>query len=371
MGGRCDGLAIDMPSGTFRTATVVPASPRGGHRVHDHSSQSPVPRSVIARAPTRIDFGGGWTDVPPYPETDGGCVCNLAIARFASVHLAESTAGTHLRGEREEGGPLVAAALRRAGLRGVQVTLRSDFPISAGLGGSSAAGVALQGALAAWREEWGDLDRAAIAEASRDVEVRDLGVPGGRQDHYAAAFGGALGLWFTDRVEVRRIGLAERTRAELEARMVLVYSGQSRISGDTITAVIDAYRARDARVANALARMKRLAEQMIDALAGGDVEALGTLVGEHWTHQRSLHPAITTERIEAIMERGRAAGAVGGKALGASGGGCVVLIAAADMAERVRAAVAPLGDVVPFAIDEAGLTADPRGRVHAGDDGWP
>jgi D-glycero-alpha-D-manno-heptose-7-phosphate kinase len=203
------------------------------------------------------------------------------------------------------------------------------------------------------------------------VEVRDLGVPGGRQDHYAAAFGGALGLWFTDRVEVRRIGLAERTRAELEARMVLVYSGQSRISGDTITAVIDAYRARDARVVNALARMKRLAEQMIDALAGADVEALGTLVGEHWTHQRSLHRAITTERIEAIMERGRAAGAVGGKALGASGGGCVVLIAAADMAERVRAAVAPLGDVVPFAIDEAGLTADPRGRVHAGDDGWP
>jgi D-glycero-alpha-D-manno-heptose-7-phosphate kinase len=117
--------------------------------------------------------------------------------------------------------------------------------------------------------------------------------------------------------------------------------------------------------------MKRLAEQMIDALASGDVEALGTLVGEHWTHQRSLHPAITTERIDAIMERGRAAGAVGGKALGASGGGCVVLIAAADMADRVRAAVTPLGDVVPFAIDETGLTADPRGRVHAGDDGWP
>jgi D-glycero-alpha-D-manno-heptose-7-phosphate kinase len=328
-----------------------------------------VPRSVIARAPTRIDFGGGWTDVPPYPETDGGCVCNLAIARFASVQIRES-ADTHLRGEREEGGLLVAAAIRRAGLHGVQVTLRSDFPMGAGLGGSSAAGVALQGAVAAWRDESAELDLAAIAEASRDVEVLDLGVPGGRQDHYAAAFGGALGLWFTDRVAIRRIRLAERTRAELEARMLLVYTGQSRISGDTITAVIDAYRARNARVVSALARMKGLAARMMEALADGDIDALGTLVDEHWIHQRSLHPAITTERIDAIMEHARAAGAIGGKALGASGGGCVVLIAGADAAPRVRAAVSPLGDIVPFAVDEAGLTADPHGRVHARDDAW-
>jgi D-glycero-alpha-D-manno-heptose-7-phosphate kinase len=329
-----------------------------------------VPRSVIARAPTRIDFGGGWTDVPPYPETDGGFVCNVAIARFASVQITESTADTYVRGHREEARSLVVAAVRRAGLRGVQVKLRSDFPIGAGLGGSSAAGVALQGALAAWREESGDLDRGAIAEASRDVEVLDLGVPGGRQDHYAAAFGGALGLWFTDRVEVRRIRLAQRTRAELEARTLLVYTGQSRISGDTITGVIDAYRARNARVVDALARMKELAGQMMQALAGGDIDALGALVGEHWTYQRSLHPAITTERIEAIMERGRAAGAIGAKALGASGGGCVALIANADGAERVRAAVATLGEIVPFAVDEVGLVADPRGRVRAGDNAW-
>jgi D-glycero-alpha-D-manno-heptose-7-phosphate kinase len=327
-----------------------------------------VPRSVIARAPTRIDFGGGWTDVPPYPETDGGCVCNLAIARCASVQISESPAETHLHGEQQEGGPLVAAAVRRAGLRGVQVSLRSDFPIGAGLGGSSAAGVALQGALAAWRNGSGDLDRAAIAEASREVEVLDLGVPGGRQDHYAAAFGGALGLWFTDRVDVHRIELAKRTRTELEARLLLIYTGQSRISGDTITGVIDAYRARNARVVDALARMKELAGQMMAALASGDVDALGTLVGEHWVHQRSLHPAITTERIEAILERGGAAGALGGKALGASGGGCVVLVARVDAAERVRAAVSPLGDIVSFGVDEAGLTASPGGRAHARDD---
>jgi D-glycero-alpha-D-manno-heptose-7-phosphate kinase len=298
-------------------------------------------------------------------------VCNLAIARCASVQITESTAATQLRGDQQEGAPLVAAAVRRAGLRGAQVTLRSDFPIGAGLGGSSAAGVALQGALAAWREQRPDVDRAAIAEASREVEVVDLGVPGGRQDHYAAAFGGALGLLFRERVDVQRIPLTERTRAEIEQRMLLVYSGQSRISGDTITAVIDAFRARERRVVDALAHMKALARQMIDALGSGDIDALGALVGEHWTNQRALHPAITTERIEAIIEHGRRAGALGAKALGASGGGCVLLIASADAADRVRAAVSPLGDIVSFGVDEIGLDAETLDHIHAGHDAWP
>jgi D-glycero-alpha-D-manno-heptose-7-phosphate kinase len=337
-----------------------------------------VHRIVVAHAPTRIDFGGGWTDVPPYPETDGGCVCNLAIARFASVQIRESTSDAdrdaHLRGDPQEAAPLVAAAIRRAGLRGVEVTLRSDFPIGAGLGGSSAAGVALQGALAAWRDDPADPDLndlSAIAERSRDVEVLDLGVAGGRQDHYAAAFGGALGLWFTDRVEVRRVKLDRRALSELERRLVLVYSGQSRISGDTITAVIDAYRARNQRVVHALARMKTLAEQMVAALTEGDVGELGGLVGEHWAHQRALHPAITTERIDAIMDRARNAGAIGGKALGASGGGCVILVAGPDGADRIRAAVAPLGEIITFEANESGLVVGERpGPVLASDDAW-
>lgn len=334
-----------------------------------------MPRTVITRAPTRIDFGGGWTDVPPYPETDGGCVCNVAITRFATVQIREAGAATDaefsVRGQSHDGGPLVTAAIRRAGLRGVEVTLRSDFPIGAGLGGSSAAGVALQGALAAWRGESPSHDRAALAERSRDVEVLDLGVAGGRQDHYAAAFGGALDLRFSDSVSVRRIAVRDRARIDLERRAVLVYTGQSRISGDTITAVIDAYRARERRVVTALARMKVLAEQMIDALAGGDVDTLAVLVGEHWTHQRALHPAITTERIDAIMERAQSAGALGGKALGASGGGCVLLMTGDAADDRVRAAVAPLGEIVPFTIDETGLATESLAdRVIAGGDAW-
>lgn len=317
-------------------------------------------RSLVARAPVRIDFGGGWTDVPPYSDERGGCVCNLAIARHAIARLRsrrrDDVAGAHVAG----GDSLLAeAAIRRAALDDVFVELRSEFPLGAGLGGSSAAGVAVNGALMAWCGA--QLDRAALAEASRRIEVEDLGVAGGRQDHYAAAFGGALGLWFggTGGTTVaRRLTLRPETRAGLERRCLVAYTGQSRISGDTITAVLDAYRARDARVVGALDRMKALAGEMVLALEGGDLESLGALVGEHWQHQRSLHPAIPTPRIDALLAAATSAGAIGGKALGASGGGCVVVIAAEDRVDAVREAVAGLGELLPVQIDDEGFRVD-------------
>ena len=320
-----------------------------------HVSHAPTAtRVLVARAPTRIDFGGGWTDVPPYPEEHGGFVCNVAIARHARVRLSEERASYDEDAERHGISALVAAALRRAGAGTLRTALASDFPIGAGLGGSSAAGVAVNGALAHWRGE--SLDAASLAERSRAVEVEDLGVAGGRQDHYAAAMGGALGLRFESRVTATRIALSAETRASLARRCVLVYTGRSRISGDTIAAVLDAYRARAPHVLDALARMKTLAVQMADALSAGDIDALGALVGEHWVHQRALHPAITTETIDTIMRRGQEAGALGGKALGASGGGCVVVIAPSDRVGAVRRAVAPFGELLDFAVDETGFT---------------
>lgn len=331
--------------------------------------------ALVARAPTRIDFGGGWTDVPPYSEREGGFVCNVAITRHATVRLdadpSESSASAN------DGELLLArTALRSAGLHDVRATLRSDFPLGAGLGGSSAAGVAMMGAVEAWRATHGDssghltpdrllLDRAALAEASRRVEVEELHVAGGRQDHYAAAFGGALALTFGATTTVRQVALAPDTVRELESRCIVVYTGQSRISGDTISAVLNAYLAGEARVLYALARMKALAASMAGALAAGEVDALGALVGEHWAHQRALHPAITTPLIDRILESAAFAGALGGKALGASGGGCVVVIAARGAVAPVRQAVAALATPLPFAIDHDGFAWWPDGSARS------
>ena len=325
----------------------------------------PPPRAIVhsgTRAPTRIDFGGGWTDVPPYSDREGGFVCNLAIARYATVLLAPAvkTDSLSLSADRERDRPLVEAAVRRAGVNGVDVALYNDFPVGAGLGGSSAAGVALAQALSHCSGQL--LDPAELAERSRATEVEELGVAGGRQDHYASAFGGALALRFSDRgTDVRQIPLTRQAREELEQRCIVVYTGESRISGDTITAVTGAYERRDARVLFALRRMRELAENMAHALEQSDIDGLASLVGEHWAHQRSLHQAIPTSRIDAIIERARDAGALGAKALGASGGGCVLVIARRGLEGAVANAVAALGPLLPFSIAERGVETSSPG----------
>ena len=282
--------------------------------------------------------------MPPYSDREGGFVCNVAIARYSTATLQPS-------GGSDE--PLVRAALKRSGLSGYGVTLKNDFPTGAGLGGSSAASAAILGATRRFLDE--PIDRAWIAEEGRRIEVEELGVAGGRQDHYAATHGGALALTFETAVRVRRINLSMSDGAELVRRCTLVYTGESRISGETIEAVLGAYESGDKRVIGALSRMKTLAREMAEALERGDIDALGSMVGEHWEHQRSLHPSIPTTRIDEIVRVAKAAGALGSKAMGASGGGCVLVIAKADKLAEVRSAVEPLGTVLPFALDKQGL----------------
>jgi D-glycero-alpha-D-manno-heptose-7-phosphate kinase len=326
----------------------------------------------------RVDFGGGWTDVPPYTVEEGGCVCNLAIALYAKATVRAIADGVELRADGAEyraanaarlrargDASLGAAALERAQLEQVRLEQVSEFPRGAGLGGSSAAGVAVAAAIAAWRND--PLWRTEIAERSRALEVEELGIAGGFQDHYAAAFGGALALTFEEEVSVHPIPLNDSLVRALERQCIVAYTGESRISGATITAVLDGYRERVPRVVAALARMKALAGQMVDALAGESVDDLGRLVGEHWAHQRALHEKITTPAIDRILSTARAHGALGGKALGASGGGSVLVIAPEGRAEEVRAQIAPLARLLPFAVDREGahVTVREQAEVRA------
>jgi D-glycero-alpha-D-manno-heptose-7-phosphate kinase len=322
----------------------------------------------------RVDFGGGWTDVPPYTVEEGGCVCNLAIASYARSTVCTSANGVELQADgaeyraanatslRADGdAALGAAALRRAQIECVRLEQVSEFPRGAGLGGSSAAGVAVAAALAAWKGE--SPSRAELAERSRALEVEELRVAGGFQDHYAAAFGGALALTFHAKTSVEEIPLSDRLVGALEHQCIVAYTGESRISGATITAVLDGYRDRVPRVVTALARMQALAVQMIQALEDESVDDLGRLVGEHWEHQRRLHEKITTPSIDRLLGTARAHGAIGGKALGASGGGSVLIIAPQARVDEVRARVSPLARLLPFAVDRKGAHVTIREQV--------
>jgi D-glycero-alpha-D-manno-heptose-7-phosphate kinase len=313
-----------------------------------------VTRAIITRAPTRLDLGGGWTDVPPYPEQEGGAVCSVAISRYATATAALDERMAHVAGaSARSDDPLTAAALRRANLAGSVASVVADYPAGAGLGGSSACGVALAGALAMLRGE--ALSQGEIAARSRETEVEELGVPGGYQDHYTAAYGGALLLRFTDCVGVEPLTLPGSTAERFVRRGILFYTGESRLSGDTIAAVCDAYVAGNSRTTAALARMKALAIEMADAMRGGDLDALGHLVREHWEHQRELHPRITTPKIEAIVDTALHCGALGVKALGASGGGCVLAIAEEGREDELAAALAPLAERLRYGIDRDGF----------------
>jgi D-glycero-alpha-D-manno-heptose-7-phosphate kinase len=305
---------------------------------------------VIARAPTRLDLGGGWTDVPPVAGDLGGAVTAIAIARHATVTLEVASGAP----DRPSMDALARAALRRAGLHNVHATINSNFPLGAGLGGSSAAGIALQGAIAAWRGEF--VEPLELVERARLVETEDLKVAGGWQDYCAAAFGGALAMRFGGpRPAVRPLALDDAQVAALEARTVLVYTGESRLSSRTITGVIDAWGQARGDVRANLTHMRDLALDMERALEAGDWAALADQVRAHWTRQRALHEDITTERIEALIAGTAAVGARGYKALGASGGGCVLLLAEPADVENVRRVAGTLGEVLPFTIARTGV----------------
>ena len=322
-------------------------------------SPNDAPTEFAIRAPTRIDFGGGWTDVPPYDIEQGGFVCNVAITRYATVRVrpAPNVNSAELAVVRPGDIALLQAAARRYRIRGARLSLTSDFPVAAGLGGSSAAGVASIAASLRWLGT--PHSREELAEMSRDLEINELGVAGGRQDHYAAALGGALGIRFGAAVSPEPIVLTPATAAELPRRCIVMYTGESRISGNTITAVMGAYRTGTTAVRIALKRMRELAEQMSRALSRADLDEVGALVGEHWQHQRSLDPAIPTPLIDAMIAQATKAGAIGCKALGASGGGCVLIVAPANRVQEIRRAVAPLGQAIDYSVDTQGVTECP------------
>lgn len=283
----------------------------------------------------------------PYTTEVGGAVCNVAIELRASASV--TTAPPHEPPQ----DALTKAAWVTAGAPPVTISLTSAIPVGSGLGGSSAGGVALAAALAASRGE--KLTPHALAERSRQTETVGMGLAGGCQDHFAAAYGGALLLTCGARTRVSCIALSERCVEEFEARALIAFTGESRMSSNTIDSVMRAYRDRQPDTCDALSTMAALAPQMANALAAADIDALGRLLSQQWAAQRALHPTITTPVIDAIVQDCAAAGALGSKALGASGGGCVLVIARADRIDPVRSALARHATLLPTRIARTGV----------------
>ncbi len=336
---------------------------------------------IRSKAPLRITFAGGGTDVSPYPEERGGAVLNCTIDKFAYATLETQRNGNggalvesldyNVSVNYEKGTDLVyngeldlvKATLKvlypprpnAAGRDGIRLFLHSDAPAGAGLGGSSTMAVALVGAFQRYlREPWTNYE---MAELAYRIEREELSIRGGRQDQYAAVFGGFNFIEFSKyRTIVNPLKIAPEVMNELAYRLLLCYTGIGHYSTDIITSQQLHYAQGRAETVEALAATKQLAIDMKNELLRGNLDELGRLLDEGWQFKKRFTEGISNERIDALYARAREAGALGGKLLGAGGGGYIVLFC--DFSRKAKVAKAVLeagGRVADFSLEPNGL----------------
>ena len=333
---------------------------------------------IRSRVLTRIDFAGGTTDLPSFRNRETGAVINAAVNRYAycvlrqiegngvrivSQDLGQFVEARDIRELEFDGNlDLLKAAVRALELPGgIEITVRCDAPPGSGTGSSASVGVAVLGLLDRLRqiesaERGSVMTRFEIAELACRLE-QDLGIVGGKQDQYAAAVGGFSYMRFVgDLVPVERIEVSASVLAELEKHLVLCYSGQSRLSGDTNAKMISAYESGDPTVVNAMQSVARIAGDMYRALLEEDLVWFGELLNEEWQARSQLHSEVVTPKMAQLREAALAAGAAGGKVCGAGGGGCIVFLANPDREGEVRQALSDAGGrVLDFSFDRRGL----------------
>jgi D-glycero-alpha-D-manno-heptose-7-phosphate kinase len=331
-----------------------------------------------AKAPLRISFCGGGTDVSPYTEERGGVVLSATIDKYAYAALepiAEPVArvtsldfgitreyplGGHLEPDGEL--DLVKGTINRfqedgAFPSGLEIFLRTDAPPGSGLGSSSTMVTTLVGILAEWLRR--PLAPYEMAELTYRIERVDLQIAGGRQDQYAAVFGGFNFMEFrADHTVVNPLRLRPGTINELEVSLLLCFTGHTRLGAHIVEKQARAYAEGQPAVVASLDEMKRLTLEMKALLLRDRLREFGDRLHEAWVWKKQLQSEISSPFIDQLYARARGEGAIGGKILGAGGGGFLLVMAAFEKRHLVAKALEEEGGViVPFAFEGNGLQA--------------
>jgi len=325
-----------------------------------------------AKAPLRISFGGGGTDVSPYPEERGGAVLSVTIDKYAYCSLAarddelvnvtsldyDLVARYPLNEKLQYDGKLdlVKAATKVMAIKsGVDLFLHSDMPPGSGLGTSSTTTMALVGAIKHWlRLALSDYD---IAELAYRIERQEAGIKGGKQDQYAASFGGFNFIEFLgQKTIVNPLRIKRGIINELEYRLMLCYTGKTRLSAGIIDDQVRGYTEKREDVVRALDETKALAIAMKNALLLGQIDEFGSLLHQSWQSKKKFSTKITDPYIDELYEIARRSGAIGGKLLGAGGGGYLLLLCEFDKRHILAQKLEEHGGkVVNFAFEFNGL----------------
>lgn len=347
-------------------------------------------KAIRSKAPLRISFCGGGTDVPPFPEKYGGMVLSTTINKYAYATLIQTEepettvesidydiiakyqreADLKYNGELD----LVKAVLRNIssidnssesqeretdfadiGNLGVNLLLHSDAPPGSGLGSSSTMAVALVGVFKHWLRH--PLTDYELAELAYKLERIELKIEGGLQDQYAAVFGGFNFIEFRkDATIVNQLQINREILNELEYHLLLCYTGETRLSANIIKDQKSSVVQENADVLNALRETKSLTLEMKNALLRGQLLKFGELLHQTWEHKKQFSKSITSSHIDKLYEVARQNGAIGGKILGAGGGGYLLIFCEFKNKHRIARELEKLGgQIVRFSFEPHGL----------------
>ncbi len=329
---------------------------------------------IRSKAPLRISFSGGGTDVSPYMEERGGVVLSATIDKYAYASLRlrddeditvqsldyDIVAKYHAGGEMAYDGKLdlvkaVLRSLNSGNRHGLDFLIHSDAPPGSGLGSSSTMVVALIGALK--HLHYLPLTHYEIAELAYRIERKELGIQGGMQDQYAAVFGGFNFIEFgRSGVIVNPLRIDSDIINELEYNLLLCYTGKRRLSAQIIQSQVDSYVRRDEEVLAAMDELKTLTVAMKNALLQGRLDDFGRLLHDAWLNKKKMATQISNPDIDTLYEAARKHGALGGKITGAGGGGYLFLYCDFGKKHIVAEELEKLGaKVVDFSFEARGL----------------
>lgn len=319
---------------------------------------------IITRTPFRISFFGGGTDYPTWFREKGGAVLATTIDKYCYItcrylppffehkHRLVYSRIENVREISEFEHPAVRAVLQWSKIEeGTEIHHDGDLPARSGLGSSSSFTVGLVNALFALRGQ--HISKEALASHAIHIEQDIIHENVGSQDQISAAFGGFNRIAFhpNGSFDVLPVILSATRLAELESHLMLCFTGLSRIASEVAKSKIDNMKLREVE----LTRMGEMVDEALALLTDSDVpiEAFGKLLDENWKYKRSLSDRVSTPEVDRIYEAAMAAGATGGKILGAGGGGFLLLFVKPELQAKVRERLRDLVHV-PFKFENSG-----------------
>lgn len=316
---------------------------------------------IIARTPLRISFAGGGSDLPSFYRHEQGAVLSTSIDKYVYIAIHEyfhrnqtllKYSKTELvRSYDEIQHPLFKECLSMMDISGVDISSMADVPAGTGLGSSSTFTVCLMNALHAYKREY--VSPEYLASTACDIEINRLGDPIGKQDQYAAAYGGLNFITFNkdESVSVEKIIMNPNAKKQLDENLIMIFTGETRSASKILKDQSKEMSNVDKRLV--VKKMVNMAYDLKDVLQNNNIDDFGRILHEGWLLKQSISAGISNETINTLYNKGLEAGALGGKLLGAGGSGFILFYCPKEKQEAFRKEMSSYQEL-PFKFDNSG-----------------